>query len=89
MKRLSEALLKVAESLLLRAYGWTTEIEHGQQFWLPPGNYEWTKKVGVRHRRGHAINSLKSAIGNRRRLEDMAKQAQELRYEDPLDEDYR
>lgn len=88
MKSLAEALLKAAESMFLWAHGWATVQEYGREFWIPPGDYEWTNKVGVRHRRGHAINSLKSAIGNKRRLENMAKQADERRYEDPLDEDY-
>lgn len=65
MQQFSRFIMKLAETFLLRAHGWTKSIdEFGQAWWFPPDNYMWTKKVNKPHRRGHAVNSLKQALHN-------------------------
>jgi hypothetical protein len=60
MRRITQVLLYFVEGLFLRAHGWT---KVAKRRWLPPHDYEWTKKVALVHEHGHAINSQKKALG--------------------------
>lgn len=60
MKTLSRKILKLAEFLFLKAYGWTYL---GKDKWKPPEWYD-EKKKGREYRGGHAVNSLKYYLFN-------------------------
>lgn len=90
-QRMALGLLRQAERMFLKSLGWTVVWEFGEESWLPPKNYFWERKIGVKHNFGHALNSQKSALGNQRAQEDQARHAREreqkMRFEDPLDDD--
>lgn len=74
MKELSKKILRLAEDLFLRAYGWK---KIGEDEWTPPMTYARQEKVGKRYRGGHAVNSQKYTNSIMSRL------GREI--EDPLD----
>lgn len=64
MKRLTRWMLRLAETLFLRAHGWE---KVGPDTWTPPLTYN-PEKVGKDYRGGHAVNSQKYTNSFNRRF---------------------